>query len=91
MRIVELGEYSMVIMRDSEDPPTAILGDIYRDASDHEKEILVDRGDQLTFSYIVASDYIYGAGRLVLFFKDTIPSRFKIHDKVYIVTSYKIA
>ena len=42
------------------------------------------------FIVLVAVDYIYSAGRLVLFFKDTIPSRFQLHDKVFITTSYKI-
>ena len=89
MQIVELGDCSMVIMKDSEDPPWISVGDIYRHANDNYKRILVDKGDQLTFHYLEASDYVYTAGRLVLFFKNTIPSRFQLHDKVFLTTSYK--
>ncbi len=89
MQIVELGDCSMVIMKDSEDPPWVSVGNVYREATKYYRKILVDKGDQLTFNYLEASDYIYSAGRLVLFFKDTIPSRFQVHDKVYLTTSYK--
>ena len=86
MRIVELGDCSMVIMKDSEDPPWISVGNVYRRASRNSRNILVDSGDQLTSQYLESSDYIYTAGRLVLFFKDDIPSRFKLHDKVYLTT-----
>ena len=86
MRIVELGDCSMVIMKDSEDPPWISVGNVYRSASRNGRNILVDSGDQLTSQYLESSDYIYTAGRLVLFFKDDIPSRFKLHDKVYLTT-----
>lgn len=86
MRIVELGDCSMVIMKDSEDPPWISVGSVYRSASRNGRNILVDSGDQLTSQYLESSDYVYTAGRLVLFFKDDIPSRFKLHDKVYLTT-----
>ena len=76
----------MVIMKDSEDPPWENVGDAYREASKYRKKILVDVGDQLTFNYLEAIDYIYSAGRLILYFKDVIPSRFHLHDKVYLTT-----
>ena len=85
MQIVELGDYSMVIMKDSEDPPWRSLGDIYRKAKKFEDTIIVDT-EQLTFNYLRASEYLYTAGRLVLFFKDHIPPRFHLHDKVVVVT-----
>ena len=88
MQIVEMDDYSMVIMKDSEDPPWKGVGDVYREASKHGKKILVDKEDQLTYYYLESSDYIYTAGRLVLFFKDAIPSRFQLHDKVFLTTSY---
>ena len=90
MQIVELGDCSMVIMKDSNDPPWVSVGDIYRDAVKTGRQILVDKGDQLTYHYLEASDFVYTAGRLVLFFKDTIPSKFQLHDKVFLKTSYKI-
>ena len=89
MQIVELGDCSMVIMKDSEDPPWVSVGNIYREADRCGKTILVDRGDQLTFSYLESSDFVYTAGRLVLFFKDSIPSKYQLHDKIYLTTSYK--
>ena len=47
MQIVELGDCSMVIMKDSEDPPWISVGDIYRKAVKYGKKILVDKGDHL--------------------------------------------
>ena len=87
MRIVELGDNTMVIMKDSDDPPWVSVGDIYRRAFKHNEKILVDSGNQLTFHYLESSDYVYSAGRLVLFFKDNIPSRFQLHDKVFLTTT----
>ena len=81
MRIVELGDYSMTVMKDSEDPPWVSVGDIYRRAY---SVILVDKGNQLTYEYIESSDSVYSAGRLVLFFKDKIPSNYHLHDEVYL-------
>ena len=89
MRIVELGDCSMVIMKDSDDPPWVSVGSIYREASKHGRKILVDKGDQLTLNYLEPSDFICTAGRLILFFKDSIPSKYQLHDKVYLTTSYK--
>ena len=89
MQIVELGDCSMVIMKDSEDPPWVSVGNIYRQAIRYRETILVDKGDQLTYHYLESSDYVYTAGRLILFFKDAIPSRFQLHDKVFLTTSYK--
>lgn len=87
MRIVELGDCSMAIMKDSEDHYLISIGDIYRTAVRYNERIIVDKGDQLTYHYLEASDYVYTAGILVLFFKDTIPSRFQLHDKVFLTTT----
>ena len=87
MRIVELGDNTMVIMKDSDDPPWVSVGDIYRRAFKYNEKILVDSGNHLTFHYLESSDYVYSAGRLVLFFKDNIPSRFQLHDKVFLTTT----
>lgn len=86
MQIVEIGDCSMVIMKDSEDPPWINVGDVYRKAVKYGMMILVDVGDQLTFHYLETSDYIYTAGRLILFFKKDIPSRLQLHDKVFLTT-----
>ena len=82
MQIVELGDCSMVIMKDSSDAAKFSIGNLYRFASKFNRPILVDKDDQLTFNYLESSDAVYTAGRLVLFFKDSVPSRFKLHEKV---------
>lgn len=83
MRIVELSDYTMVIMKDSDDSFWNNIGDIYRKAKSLDVTLAVDV-DQVTFHYLESSDYIYSAGRLMLFFKDKIPDRFHLHDKVVV-------
>lgn len=80
MEIVEIGDCSMVIMKDSNDPPWVSVGDTYRKAVKKDKQIVVCRHGQTTFRR--ASDCIYTAGRLVLLFKDSINAHFNLHDKV---------
>ena len=87
MRIVELHDYSMVVMKDSEDPPWVNVGDFYREAVREGKSIMVDI-DQITYHYVVASDAIYSAGRLILYFDCPIPDRFHLHDKVALSCFY---
>lgn len=82
MRIVELSEYTMVIMKDSDDPPWVNLGDIYRRVVTYNFPIFVDVGNQMTVDYISAREYVYTAGRLILYFEQKIPDRFHLHDKV---------
>lgn len=81
MRIVELSDYSMVIMKDSQDPPWVSVGNIYRRAIKHKDPIIVDI-EQGSSNCLKTSDYVCTAGRLVLFFKDKIPTRFHLHDSV---------
>ena len=63
MRIVELGDCSMVIMKDSEDPPWRGVGDVYRLAIKYNSRIAVERfpGDNPDFnSFGQATDnYVY--------------------------------
>ena len=82
MRIVELSDYSMVIMKDSEDPPWVNVGDAYRKAQESCSNIRVDND---VYS-LRTSDAIYSAGRLVLFFKDDISDKFHLHDRVILST-----
>ena len=79
MQIVELGDCSMVIMKDSEDPPWVSVGDVYRKAKKWHNQIAVATPSMDCF--IISSDFVYTAGRLVLFFKDDI-KEFSLHDKV---------
>ena len=81
MRIVEIGDCSMVIMKDSEDPPWVSVGDVYRKAHKRHGHIYVN---QITPPYdqMMASEFIYTAGRLVLFFQDAIRPNFCLHDRI---------
>ena len=91
MRIVELGDNSMVIMKDSEDPPWVSVGDVYRKAIRKGKKrnirvwVLKEAPD--LYVGMSSSDYIYTAGRLLLFFKDNIKPEFKLHSHVILETS----
>ena len=84
MQIVELGDCSMVIMKDSEDPPWVSVGDTYRKATRKDKKrkirVWIDASNNL--SSMSSSDYIYTAGRLILFFKEDIKPDFKLHSCV---------
>lgn len=88
MQIVELGDYSMTIMKDSSDPPWISVGNFYRNADKYGHAIIVDKG-QITCHYNEASDYIYSAGRLILFFKDKISDKYSLNDKVFVSTICK--
>ena len=89
MRIVELGDYSMIIMKDSEDPPYMSIGDIYREATERKLYIAVET-DVNYYSwkpieypaFQVANESIYTGGRLLLFFGDLLSPHFHLHDKV---------
>ena len=87
MQIVEIGDCSMVIMKDSEDAPWESVGNAYRMAVDKGLAIWVSKTQDSQGNYIyndihaVASDFVYTAGRLVLFFKKPL-SNFYLHDRV---------
>ena len=87
MQIVELGDCSMVIMKDSEDPFYVSIGSIYREAQWCGKPICVRKDYQSKFEGWSgrASEAIYTGGRLVLFFKEPIPDSIHLHDKVALV------
>lgn len=88
MRITELGDCSMVIVSDPEDPSWNNLDEIVREARVTEKPILVDSDPtQLTFYYLTASEYMYSAGMLVLYFKESIPDRFCLDKQVKVCVS----
>lgn len=85
MRIIELSDYSMTVMKDSDDPPWTNIGNLYRQAVDYDDPLFVDVGNQLSMDYISTKEYVYAAGRLILYFKYKIPERFHLHDKVCIL------
>lgn len=88
MTILELSDYSMVIVKDSEDPYWMSLKDIYDEADSCDKKIIVDVGNQITHYYMEASEFLYSTRSLVLFFKDKITDRFHAGDKVTVSTTY---
>lgn len=80
MRIIELGDYSMVIMKDSEDRIKVSIGDFYRFCYKNEYKITVEIPN--TRHHQMSDDCIYSGGRLILFFKDKVLPEFKLHQKV---------
>ena len=89
MQIVELGDCSMVIMKDSEDPPWVSVGDIHRKAADKKYYIAVET--EVNYyswkpieypAFQVANESIYTGGRLILFFGDLVSPCFHLHDRV---------
>ena len=88
MQIVELGDCSMVIMKDSEDPPWFSIGTEYREMKRWENYPMQVRGvrgelNEPCTNWVKSSDCIYTAGRLILYFQDVdLNSIFKLHDRV---------
>ncbi len=88
MRIVELNDYSMVIMKDSQDPSWVNVGDVYRRAFERNvpRRIMVcalsPLGDSMSIGRMTTNECLYSAGRLILLFKDKIKDAFKLHSKV---------
>ena len=90
MRIVEIGDYSMVIMKDSDDPPWFSVGEVYRWAQTWGDTIIVEKrlGIRKIEVRRAASSSIYTAGRLILFFQDTVVPDFCLNDRIYVHTEY---
>lgn len=86
MRIVELSEYTMTVMKDSEDPYWSSISGYYRTSLKHGLSICVAKGDypDEPENGVTSSDSVCSGGMLVLFFRDKINSEFKVGDKVQI-------
>ena len=92
MTITERGDYSLVIQEDASDREDFklwnTLDSIVKGVELTGRHILVDSDPtQLTYNYIVASDYLYSEGMLILFFKDVVPDRFSVHNQVLLCLS----
>lgn len=92
MMITERGDYSLVIKEDAYDREEFKLWNtldrIVKVVKFTGRPILVDSDPtQLTVNYIVASDYLYSEGMLILFFKDAVPDRFRVHKRVWLSLS----
>lgn len=70
----------MVIMKDSSDAFRFSVGHIYRSAVNNDYNIAVTK--DCSDAYLVSTEFVYSGGRLVLFFRDRIPSDFQLHEKV---------
>ena len=81
MQIVELGDCSMIIMKDSEDSPWFSVGALYRYAVKRGGNFWVAQMEA-PYDMQRATDYVYTAGRLVLFFSEKIRPTFYLHEKV---------
>ena len=88
MRIVELGDNSMVIMKDSEDPPWGSVGNSYRAAKRwmcplKVRSINDGKSALATSNWMTSSESIYSSGRLILYFQnDNVSFCFKVGDRV---------
>ena len=81
MQIIELGDCSMVIMKDSDDPPWVSMGNAYRDAVRHRRQITVSVHSQGRIVERTASEAVCTSGKLILYFQESLEG-FRPHDKV---------
>lgn len=91
MRIVELSDYSMVIMKDSENTFFFSIGDIYRSAKERCFSIAVvklNEDDSKNMPTAVSKDYIYTGGKLILYFDQSIKGLFNLQDRVSIYFAF---
>ncbi len=85
MKIVDLGEYSMVIEGDPEESLYyRKIKFIYSFTKKFNRPILVCKGNQLTLHYLESSDCLCSGEILLLYFIDKVPSTFQIGDEVYV-------
>lgn len=87
MIISELGDYSVIIMKDSEDKPWYSLNDTYTKAANNNLSIgiykyLQKEGGRYKSVNMGSDNYIYSGRRLILFFKERVDKHFKVGDKI---------
>lgn len=86
MRIVEISDYSMTVMKDSDDPPWLNLAQLANIARNMKVCILVpyeDSDDEWVRTHVTpVNDHVCTAGRLILFFADKIPKEYEKGSKV---------
>lgn len=85
MRIVELGKYSMTVMKDSEDKFYWSLSRMQKKVEKMRSAFTVAKykptNDYSGNVYAESSESICTGGKIMLFFKDELPD-FKLGDKV---------
>lgn len=77
MTIVELSDYSMTVMKDSEDPPWVSISRIGKYARLYVESVSTGNMEKPT-------DFVCSGRMLVLFFKDSISDKFKEKEKITI-------
>lgn len=82
MRITELGDNSMVIMKDSTDRRNFTIGHYYRKAPSYGNGLCLRVAKASGGPWYRACDMVYTAGRLILFFNEDISKEFSLHDRV---------
>lgn len=87
MKVVDLGEYSIVIADDDRNRRYNAVEDVFNFANKYNRRILIDKGDQLTFYYLESSNYLYSGGMLILYFNSRIPTSYKVGDEVCLALS----
>ena len=85
MRIVDKSDYTITVMKDSEDPYWSSLGQYARNAK------VINSSISICFTHpyapptvLNADDFVCGAGRLILYFGDRVPDSFSVGKKVYL-------
>lgn len=87
MTIIEVNEYSLIAMKDSEDPWSLSVG--YINQKMHHQWNF-SHADYIVFNddnrndIIHLADSISNRGMLILYFNDKIPESFKVGDKILI-------
>lgn len=88
MRIVELSDYTMTVMKDSEDHFWFGISKLQSRISDKHFNVAIvleeemDSFPQIPEHFIVIEDSICTAGRLILYFADKIPEVYKVGSRV---------
>ena len=86
MRIVEISDYTIVVMKDSDDPPWLSIS---RYAEWKDRNIMLYHAevtspiDQVD-DCVISKEYICTGGKLIMYFADALPDNFKKGDKVLI-------
>lgn len=88
MRIVELSDYTMTIMKDSDDPFWFTVSSMHEMAKNKSLNLFITSEEigpmPKPHHSAIANDSLSSAGKLLLFSADKIDPSFKIGDKVYL-------
>ena len=79
MRVVELGDSSIVVEKGPEDREEFTIGSMFEDKTDPKVMIFVPSTSLMTYRI---NDYIYTEDTLIVYFKDSIPPEFELNARV---------